>query len=134
MIRFYQNSDKDFLEKCLKKSFHTPFKIDVFDKIYVYEEETVLGFLHFSVMYERAEINYFYVENAYRNQNIGTQLLLKMFAFLKEKKVKTVTLEVSVENKSAIHVYEKLGFKKIGIRAKYYNGVDALLMMKDVSR
>lgn len=134
MIRLYQDRDKIYVEKYLKEHFSTTLEIGVFDTIYVYEEETIVGFLHFSIMYERAEINYFYVENTYRNQKIGTQLLLKMFAHLKEKDVRTVTLEVSVQNEAAIHVYQKLGFKQVGIRDKYYGGIDALLMMKDVSR
>lgn len=134
MIRLYKDSDKIYVEKYLKNHFHTSLEIGVFDTIYVYEQKIIMGFLHFSIMYERAEINYFYVENVYRNQNIGTQLLLKLFEFLKEKKVKTVTLEVSIQNECAIHVYEKLGFKKIGIREKYYDGVDAILMMKEVCR
>lgn len=132
MIRPYKNSDKIWIEMWMQKAFHTSFSKDTFTHILIYEEEIVKAFLHFSVMYERAEINYIYVENQYRNQKIATSLLLEMLKVLKKKNVKTVTLEVSIQNQSAIAVYEKIGFKKVSFRFRYYNGEDAILMLKDV--
>ena len=132
MVRTYRNSDKVFIEKWMENTFHTPFSKTPFTYIFVYEEEVVKAFLDFSVMYERAEINYLYVEKKYRRKGIASSLLLEMLKFLKKERVKTITLEVSIENESAIVAYEKVGFKKIGVRSKYYDGVDAILMLKDV--
>ena len=45
--------------------------------------------------------------------------------------LKTFTLEVNVENTPAIKLYEKFGFKNLGIRKKYYNNTtDAYIMTK----
>ena len=45
--------------------------------------------------------------------------------------MRTFTLEVDTENAPAIHLYEKFGFKNLGIRKKYYNGSrDAYIMTK----
>lgn len=42
-----------------------------------------------------------------------------------------ITLEVNGKNLPAIHLYEKYGFEKVGIRKKYYdNKFDAYIMTK----
>jgi len=42
-----------------------------------------------------------------------------------------ITLEVNEKNLTAIHIYEKYGFEKVGIRKKYYeNKYDAYIMTK----
>ena len=46
--------------------------------------------------------------------------------YLKEKK--NITLEVKKDNKSAISLYLKNGFKKTAIRKGYYKGIDGILM------
>lgn len=61
----------------------------------------------------------------YRRKNIGTALI----GALKELPLEFLTLEVRASNHGAIRLYEKQGFKKVGIRKKYYSGVeDAVLM------
>ena len=45
--------------------------------------------------------------------------------------MRTFTVEVDTENAPANHLYEKFGFKNLGIRKKYYNGShDAYIMTK----
>ncbi len=46
--------------------------------------------------------------------------------------VDNITLEVSMLNKNAINLYEKLGFKKIAVRKNYYKDSDGILMLKEV--
>lgn len=48
------------------------------------------------------------------NRGIGSQLLLEILKFAKENSFEIIDLQVRSDNKAAIHVYEKLGFKKIG--------------------
>ena len=43
-----------------------------------------------------------------------------------------ITLEVRSDNKKAIHIYEKYGFKKVTTRKKYYNDTDGILMEKEL--
>ena len=38
--------------------------------------------------------------------------------------------EVNEKNINAIKLYEKFGFKKIGLRKKYYNNIDNAILMK----
>ena len=133
MIRSYQMRDKFILDIWSKSAFGTELSDEEIDLIYVFEEEVIKGYISFRVFYERAELTYLYVDNEYRNKNIARKLLIAMLDILKKNKVETVTLEVSVLNTCAIHVYEKMGFRKIGKREKYSQGVDAFFMMKEVN-
>ena len=47
---------------------------------------------------------------------------------------KTVTLEVRRSNLAAIHLYETSGFKRVGVRRRYYasDGEDAIVMLYDL--
>ena len=64
-----------------------------------------------------------------RNLGIGAKLLQELLKTAKENNITKLTLEVNETNLPAIHIYEKLGFKKIAERAKYYkNTHDAFIM------
>jgi ribosomal-protein-alanine N-acetyltransferase len=88
-----------------------------------------VGFLIYQVLYEAAEIIDIYVLDEYRNKGIGKALINKM---LENKQIEKVTLEVKKDNKNAIMLYNSLGFKPVSIRKGYYNGIDAILMLKEV--
>jgi ribosomal-protein-alanine N-acetyltransferase len=83
-------------------------------------------------MYERAELININVLENYQNQKIASKLLEYMIQDCIDKKVKSITLEVKVTNDKAIHLYQKFGFNQIGIRKCYYQGIDALLMEKEL--
>ena len=109
------------------------FELDTFTKIYVYEEDnTLMGFINYSVIYDRAELNYIYIDKDYRNRNLASKLMEFMFDDCKKKRCKNITLEVSKENMAGIKLYEKYGFKEKAIRKNYYKGVDGILMMKEL--
>ena len=88
------------------------------------EENEVIGYIYYSEIYERLEINQFEINFIHRNCGKGNQLLK---AFLEENN-KDITLEVRENNLPAIHLYEKYGFEKKAIRPGYYNGIDGILM------
>ena len=99
--------------------------LNAFNKILVYMlEDKVVAFLDYSIIYENFEINYIYVLNEYRNLKIASKLM----EYILKQDFNNITLEVSVLNEAAIKLYEKYGFKIIGKRLKYYDGVDAYLM------
>ena len=50
----------------------------------------------------------------------------------KQTEHETISLEVNEKNSIAIHLYERCGFEKIGIRKKYYNGIDNAIIMTKV--
>lgn len=65
-----------------------------------------------------------------RKQNIGSILLSSLIEMAKlEKDITSITLEVNSTNIPALRLYEKFGFKKVGLRKKYYNNTDDAIIM-----
>ena len=60
------------------------------------------------------------VAKEYWNKGIGSQLLNNIIAFAKENNFEIIDLQVRSDNKSAIHLYEKYGFKKIGEHPAFF--------------
>lgn len=71
----------------------------------------------------------------FRRQNIGTILLSHLIEMAKaEPEITSITLEVNCNNLPAKKLYEKFGFKVVGLRKKYYNNIDdAIIMTKNLS-
>ncbi len=88
------------------------------------EKEEIIGYLYYSDIYERIEINQFEIKEEFQHQGKGNFLLQE---FLKRVQ-KDITLEVREDNIPAIRVYEKNGFQKKAIRKGYYEGTDGILM------
>lgn len=97
-----------------------------FGKYLLYVEKETLGYIYYSDIYERVEINNFEVKKEVQNCGIGNKLLKKFT----ETVEKNITLEVRKNNDNAIHLYKKYGFKEVAIREKYYQGIDGILMEK----
>lgn len=96
-----------------------------FGKVLILKENNeIIGYLYYSDIYERAEINQFEINSIHRNCGKGDLLLKYLINTLK----KDITLEVKEDNIPAIHIYEKNGFIKKAIRKGYYNGIDGILM------
>ena len=96
-----------------------------FAKVLILKEKNeIIGYLYYSDIYERAEINQFEIKNIHRNCGKG-QKLLEYFLKTVEK---DVTLEVREDNMPARKLYEKNGFEKKAIRKGYYSGIDGILM------
>lgn len=100
-------------------------KNNPFAKIIIYIDNKVKGYLYYSDIYDRIEINQIEVHTPYRNQKIASKLIEELL-----KKNKEITLEVNKNNVIALALYKKYGFKEIAIRKGYYNGIDAILMKK----
>ena len=68
----------------------------------------------------------------YRKKGIGQRLLDKLLDYSKENKLSFLSLEVRVSNSAAIFLYEKNGFRKIGVRKNFYSNPkeDALIMTR----
>ena len=95
------------------------------------ENNEVIGFAGLSTCLDEATLNNIVVKKSHRNRGIGGELLESLIEFCSDLHMKTFTLEVDVSNAPAIHLYEKFGFKNLGIRKNYYNGSrDAYIMTK----
>ena len=122
-IKLIENLFKEYKEK------YNPIINDYTFILVFKENDKYVGFLIYQLLYEKAEIIDIFVLDEYRNRGIGKALINKM---LENKEIKSVTLEVKRDNKLGILLYNSLGFKEVAVRKGYYNGVDALLMLKEV--
>lgn len=102
-------------------------KNNPFGRYLLYQEQEVVGYIYYSDIYERVEINQFEVKKNFRNCGIGNKLL-EQFTKTVEKQI---TLEVKITNDNAIHLYKKYGFVEKTIRPGYYQGIDGMLMERN---
>lgn len=93
-----------------------------------YNDENIVGYLTFDLIYDRIEIVNFYVKEEFRNKGIGLLLLDYLISLGRNNSVLNITLEVSSLNDAALHLYRKVGFCDVAIRHGYYDGVDGILM------
>lgn len=108
-----------------KEEIIREFDNNPFAKILILKENNeIVGYIYYSDIYDRLEINQFEINEKYRNKGKGKYLL----QYLIDKEKKDITLEVKKDNYSAIKVYEQKGFLHKAVRKGYYNGIDGLLM------
>lgn len=60
------------------------------------------------------------VAKEYRNQKVGQALIKELLKRGQDAGLHTFTLEVRKSNQPAIHLYQKFGFKSVGIRKDFY--------------
>ncbi|HEX5467275.1 MAG TPA: ribosomal protein S18-alanine N-acetyltransferase [Candidatus Limnocylindrales bacterium] len=82
------------------------------------------------LMVDEAHVTTFAVLPGWRRLGIGSRLLLAILDLAKEIGAAVATLEVRLSNQGARRLYERFGFRPVGIRPRYYsdNGEDALIM------
>lgn len=96
-------------------------------------ENTIVGFAGLKVILDEADIMNIVVKKDFRNNGIGSILLEDLINHSKDLNLKTITLEVNENNLSAIRLYDKFSFDKLGIRKNYYDGKsDAIIMSKEL--
>lgn len=71
------------------------------------------------------------VDIEHQNKGVATALLAELYERVGDGRAQ-FTLEVRRSNETAIHLYEREGFRAAGLRRRYYqdNGEDALVMWR----
>jgi ribosomal-protein-alanine N-acetyltransferase len=82
------------------------------------------------LMVDEAHITTFAVHPGWRRQRIGERLLLAFLDVAIDRNAHEATLEVRLSNLAARKLYEKYGFRPVGLRPRYYTDdqEDALIM------
>lgn len=96
------------------------------------EDNEIVGFAGIIITPIDVEITNIVTKKNKRKKGIGKALLEKIIEMAKQTEYETISLEVNEKNIIAIQLYEKSGFEKIGIRKKYYNGIDNAIIMTKV--
>ena len=131
MIKEYDSYPQDTVDNFTYELTKKEFSTNPYLKIITYvEKDKIIGFLLYSLIYDRIEIEQFEVITKERRKGIGDKLLKYLIEKYKERDVKNITLEVKEDNIVAINLYKKYGFKNVSTREKYYDGINGLLMEK----
>lgn len=85
------------------------------DKVWVVEDQgTIVGFL--SLMHRpenQAQLRYFILDKKYRGLGLGRKLIQEWMDFYKQMGYSGAYLYTTSGLDSAVHLYEKLGFRKV---------------------
>ena len=121
--------DKDFIKY---NDFSNIMDVDSsIDSFGYYDDDVLVGFIEFSKSFESVDIIDIVVEPTYRRKGIATKLLNHLID--NNRDVDSIFLEVRDDNKDAIEFYLVNNFEVINKRKAYYkDGVDALIMKRDV--
>ena len=84
------------------------------------EKEEIIGYVGCWILGNEGEITNVAVSAEYRGQHIAENMLLELIERVKKRGGTAMTLEVRPSNTPALKLYEKLGFKSVGRRPKYY--------------
>ena len=90
------------------------------------------GFVVWRTVADEAEIITIGVNPDARRTGIASAMLAIVEKNVKDQGVTKIFLEVSATNTPAQKLYETAGYTTVGVRPKYYDGVDAILMTKQI--
>lgn len=97
------------------------------------KDNKIIGYAAFSCILDEATLERIGIAPEYQELGYGEKLLHYSIQILKERIIKKIFLEVNEKNIPAKRLYQKLAFKKIGIRPQYYNEDDAEVYLLEVS-
>ncbi len=97
-----------------------------------YEDDIVMGYLVYSHIYDRLEIDNFFVNENMRRMGIGKKLMSYLICIAIDNHVVNITLEVRKSNEVARNLYKSFGFREVALRKLYYGNEDGILMEKQV--
>lgn len=123
VCNFFNLHKKVFKEKAWSQKSFSYFLSSphVFCEIASWKSEKLIGFIFVQFVEDEAEILTFVVDPDFQKKGIGTALLKKILHKGQEKRLKKIFLEVHEENEVGKKLYQKIGFKPIGKRVKYYS-------------
>ena len=96
------------------------------------QDGQVAGYCVCYQSFEEGEITNVAVKKELRGQGIAGKLLEKLGSYGRERGLERYILEVRAGNEPAIHLYERSGFTRVGIRKGFYEQPveDAVIMVK----
>ncbi|TYB33745.1 MAG: ribosomal-protein-alanine N-acetyltransferase [Flexistipes sinusarabici] len=118
-----------------KENFQKPWSYNLIygeyknqhSRIYVFlNKNQVAGYIIYRCIFDEVELLDISVKKDFRRCGIADNLIDFL---IEQSKNCNIFLEVRQDNDSAINLYEKKGFRKIGLRKDYYSrGIDGFVM------
>ena len=96
-------------------------------------DDEVVGYIGSQSSIDESDVMNIAVHPDWRRQGIAEQLIEHLISQLKNRGSQALMLEVRASNAPAIALYEKLGFRQVGLRKNYYRNPkeDALILRKE---
>ena len=127
--------DSNTISLWSKKQWSNEFKkegINVFGLLFA---NLVIGIAVFQVVVDEAQINFFAINEKFRERGFGSYLMTYLIKKCEKLNIKKILLEVSKSNTKAEKFYNRFDFFTVGMRINYYNdGSDALLKEKKIRK
>ena len=114
----YCKIEDDYEKKWEKKDFYT--FISNQDNIFILSHPKPVGYLKARVTRDELEIISILIDKKFRKLGIGKSLMNRLLNIALKKKIQNIFLEVSEENLTAINLYKKFNFIRVGKRKNYY--------------
>lgn len=130
LIRNMQESDLDEVCRIEQESFSMPWTKEAMaaslkneNNVYLVAEyaEKIAGYCCMWGIAGEGQINNVAVDKAYRGKGIAQKMMKAFIEEGRKKNLTEFTLEVRESNLAAIRLYEKIGFKKEGVRKDFYD-------------
>ncbi len=100
-------------------------------------EGSIVGCAVVMQVIDEAELLEIAVDPVHQGKGFGKALLAQVLAAARARAVRLMRLEVRIGNERALKMYEKAGFKRVGLRRGYYPTAagreDAVLMDADLT-
>ena len=126
--------DSNTISLWSKEQWANEFKKDGTKIFGLLIENFVIGICVFQVVIDEAQINYFVVNQKFRNKGFGSYLMSYLIKKCEKINLKKLLLEVSQRNVTAERFYSRFDFSTVGIRKNYYkDGSHALLKEKKLT-
>ena len=141
VVRKLREGDIPQLARIEAESFSMPWSADAFrellDRPYctyfvALADGKIAGCCGYTDICHEANIDNVVVAPGYRNLGIAQALMQRLMEHGQTSGIEAYTLEVRVSNLTAIHIYEKFGFRSEGIRPGFYEKPveDAVIMWR----
>lgn len=90
----------------------------------------VVGYAGVMILGDEGHVTNIAVDPGFHRHKIGLRLMIALADAARERKVRSMTLEVRRANLGAQAMYKKFGFETVGVRKGYYveTGEDAFIM------
>ncbi len=116
-----------------REQFLLGLEIQAFRVFGIRQQGVLAAYIAFSLIEDEMEILNLAVHPEYRRQGYAERLLREAFEVCRAMGVRKSFLDVKESNEPALGLYRKIGYKRIGVRKKYYPDTreDALLFRYD---
>ena len=131
-------SDLDEIKENLAENFDNFWSYEIFKEelvnnnssyLVVRYDDEIVCYGGIKIVLDIADVMNIVTKKDKRNMGFGKFILNELINIAKEEICTSITLEVNENNKPAIHLYEQFDFRQVGLRKKYYDGVDNPILM-----